>query len=120
MEKQTFLKNALFALLGLILLFPSIVSWVLWINVFNANLDKTQAEKVTIYLTHFPSFFHSLNQLNLFIILSSAAALVISIISTIRGGKLSVQRDRMLFKNFGVITIILSALMTFMNLFQYM
>jgi hypothetical protein len=120
MENKSPLKNALFALLGPIFLFPTIISWVFWFGAFSANPDKTQAEKVAIFLGHFPSFIQSLNLINIITVTSSVIALVISIISTINSGKILEKKDRLIFKGFGVITIIISALMTFMNLFQLM
>ena len=120
MENKTFMSKASLSFLGLILIIPSLFSWGIWIKVVNANPDKTQADKVAIYLTHFPSFVQSLNQISLITTAFGMVGLVLSIISTIKSGNILLRRDRLIFKSIAVFSIIICAVMTLLNLFQLM
>jgi hypothetical protein len=125
MEKRP-ISAKVFASGGLLLMLPAVITLVLWINAFNANLNRTQEEKVAAYLNNFPGFLlsgsadQSILNLTLIVIVTSIVSIIAGTMSINRNRYISGSWQKLLFKGIGLLTIVISLLFILLNLFQFM
>lgn len=92
---------------GPVLLLPTIVLWSLWIKAFGDG--ATPAERIQIYLSHFPGGT-TVRILTLIPLTSSVAAVIVA--SLFLAKATSAQRA------VNIIVVVLGALFTLLNIFQ--
>jgi hypothetical protein len=95
---------------GLLLLLIPVLILGLWIGTFNSNPTATQAEKVAIYMSKFPSFLRNLSTISLIIVGSAIG----SILFTIVGRKISKRGINII----DVFVIIVACLIMLLQLFS--
>jgi hypothetical protein len=89
------------ALAGLLFLIPPCAIWGFWIRTFSSYPEKSQAEKVTIFLSHFPSAFQNTRLLTVIALVSCIIAVLLS--------TLSLKQSTGVLKSIGVLTLVASA-----------
>jgi hypothetical protein len=102
-------RNNTLAILGGMLLVPPLLIWGLWIQTFSANPSASPGQKVEIFLKIFPSFMQSGGTISLVVLVSSVAAIVVSV--------LSLKRTSTGFKVLSVIAVAVGSLVTLVQLF---
>jgi hypothetical protein len=91
-----------------VFLLPPCAIWGFWISTFSSNSEKSQAEKVTIFLSHFPSALQNTRVLTVIALVSCILAIVLS--------TLSLKQSTGILKSIGVLTLIAAA---FIGLLSY-
>jgi hypothetical protein len=76
-------KNNWLSIVGLILFIIPICIWGLWIDTFNTQQDASQAERVEIFLSYFPSFLRTTHSISITVLASSAASIVFTLVGLI-------------------------------------
>jgi len=99
-------------LLSIFFFIIPVLTWGLWIYVFETNPNSAQEEKVKIYNSFLPGFMHTDTHLSLTVFISSVAAIVFA--------SLSIRKAPALYKAIGIIVIIMSALIVLLQLFSMM
>lgn len=102
-------SNNSVSIVGLILLLVPILIWALWIGTFSSNPSASQAEKVEIYLSYFPTFLRRGSSISLIVV----ALAVSSILFTLLGRK----KANTVFRVVGVFVIIAGSLVLLLELF---
>lgn len=102
-------SNNSLSIVGLVLLLVPILIWALWIGTFSSNPSASQAEKVEIYLSYFPTFLRGGSSISLIVV----ALAVSSILFTILGRK----KANTIFKVVGIFVIIAGSLVLLLQLF---
>ena len=102
-------SNNSLSIVGLVLLLAPILIWTLWIGTFSSNPSASQAEKVEIYLSYFPTFLRGGSSISLIVV----ALAVSSILFTILGRK----KANTIFKVVGIFVIIAGSLVLLLQLF---
>jgi hypothetical protein len=95
--------------IGSLLILPSLFMWVLWIRSFNAGTN--QADRVAIYLSHFPAGI----PLGLLI----GVGLVTSI-SAIVFGVTALKKSTLVLRIINIVVVIVGSVLTLLNVFQLM
>ena len=97
------------ALAGLVFLLPPCAIWGFWISTFSSYPEKNQAEKVTIFLSHFPSALQNTRVLTVIAFVSCILAVVMS--------TLSFRHSTGVLESIGVLTLIAAAFIGLLSLF---
>lgn len=94
---------------GFLLLLISVSIWILWINTFSANPTASQADKVAIFLSHFPLFMRNTAATSLLVIVSAIGSIAFTALG---------QREaKSVYRVLGTIVIILASLVLLLQLF---
>jgi hypothetical protein len=94
------------------LLVPPLLIWGHWIHTFSANPSASPEQKVEIFLNLFPSFMQSVGTISLVVLISSVAAIIVSV--------LSLKRTSTGFKVLSVTAVVVGSLVTLLQLFTMM
>jgi hypothetical protein len=97
------------ALAGLVFLLPPCAIWGFWISTFSSYPEKSPAEKVTIFLSHFPSALQNTRVLTVIALVSCILAVVLS--------TLSLKQSTGILKSIGVLTLIAAAFIGLLSFF---
>lgn len=65
---------------ALLLLLVSVSIWILWINTFSANPTGSQADKVAIFLSHFPLFLRNTTATSILVIASGIGSIAFTVL----------------------------------------
>jgi len=95
--------------IGSVLILPSLFMWAVWIKSFNAGTN--QADRVVIFLSHFPDGT-ALGLLTGIGLITSISAIVF--------GATALKKSTLLLRIINMAVIILGSVLTFLNLFQLM
>jgi hypothetical protein len=101
-------RNSL-SITGLILLLAPISIWALWIGTISLNPSASQAEKVTIFLSYFPTFLRKTSATSSIVLTSAIGSIVFTML-----GQKSASRA---FKIVGMFVIFIASLIFFLQLF---
>ena len=116
MESQTssdqVRHNNTLSILGAVLLLPSLLIWALWIQTFSANPSASPSEKVEIFLGFFPNFLRNVDATSKIVLLSSVAAIIVS--------AFGLRWASVRYKVLGIVVIVISSLVTLLQLFTMM
>lgn len=91
---------------GLILLLVPISIWILWIGTFSSNPSASQADKVAIFLSYFPSFLRSISSTSLMVVVSAIGSVILTVL-----GRKSANRVYRIAGKFVIIAAILVLLL---------
>jgi hypothetical protein len=105
-------ENNTLSILGALWLLPSLIIWGVWISVFESHGSATQAERVEIFLSFFPSVLQSVAGASKAVLISSVGAFLISIFA------LGWADSR--WKAVSIVAAIAGALVTLLQLFSMM
>ena len=94
---------------GLVFLLSPCAIWGSWIGTFSSYPEKSQAEKVTIFLSHFPSALQNTRVLTVIALVSCILAVVLS--------TLSLKQSTGILKSIGVLTLIAAAFIGLLSFF---
>jgi hypothetical protein len=97
------------ALAGLLFLIPPCVIGGFWISTFSSYPEKSQAEKVTIFLSHFPSALQNTRVLTVIALVCCILAVLLS--------TLTFKQSTGILKSIGVLTLIAA---TFIGLLSFL